>query len=66
MTPPSVSIKHPHFALTVLQQAEDILGAQSIYRGGLQIYTTLDPETQQLAEATIDSHRGDINSCRSQ
>jgi membrane peptidoglycan carboxypeptidase len=43
-----------------LQQAEDILGAQSIYRGGLRIYTTLDPEVQQLAESTVSSYRDQI------
>ncbi len=61
ITPPSVTIAHPHFALTVLQQAEDFLGAQSIYRGGLQIYTTLDPDAQRLAEETITNNRANIN-----
>jgi membrane peptidoglycan carboxypeptidase len=57
--PPEVTIEHPHFALLVLQQAEDILGAQSIYRGGLQIHTTLDPDVQNLAESTMDAY-GDL------
>lgn len=57
ITPPAVTIEHPHFALTVLQQAEDILGAQSIYRGGLRIYTTLDPDVQNLAESTVAANR---------
>ena len=61
MTPPAVTIEHPHFSLTVLQQAEDILGAQSIYRGGLRIYTTLDSATQNLAEQTIASNQTNIN-----
>lgn len=61
LTPPRVRIAHPHFALTVLQQAEDVLGAQSIYRGGLRIYTTLDPDTQNLAEAAVENHRDQIN-----
>ncbi len=60
ITPPRVTIEHPHFALTVLQQAEEILGAQSIYRGGLQIHTTLDPDVQQLAESTVESYRDQI------
>ncbi|MFN2134947.1 MAG: transglycosylase domain-containing protein [Candidatus Promineifilaceae bacterium] len=60
ITPPVATIEHPHFALTVLQQAEDILGAQSIYRGGLRIYTTLDPNVQDLAEATMESQRNAI------
>ena len=60
ITPPRVTIEHPHFALTVLQQAEDILGAQSIYRGGLQIHTTLDPDVQSLAESTVESYRDEL------
>ena len=60
LTPPEVTIEHPHFALTVLQQAEDLLGAQSIYRGGLRIHTTLDPDVQQLAESTIAAQRANI------
>lgn len=60
ITPPEVTIEHPHFALTVLQQAEDIVGAQSIYRGGLRIHTTLDPEVQRLAESTVAANRGQI------
>ena len=61
MTPPVVTIKHPHFTVTVLQQAEALLGSQAIYRGGLRIETTLDPATQRLAEETIAANRGAIN-----
>lgn len=57
MERPQVTIRHPHFTLTVLQQAEELLGAQSIYRGGLSIRTTLDPRTQQLAEEAVAAHR---------
>jgi 1A family penicillin-binding protein len=56
-----VTIRHPHFSLTVLQQAETLLGAQAIYRGGLNIYTTLDPNAQRLAEQAIAEQRGQIN-----
>jgi 1A family penicillin-binding protein len=52
-----VNIRHPHFTFTVLQQAEELLGAQSIYRGGLSIQTTLDPAAQQLAEEAVAAHR---------
>ncbi|MCP4428427.1 MAG: penicillin-binding protein [Chloroflexi bacterium] len=61
MTPPVITIKHPHFTVTVLQQAEDLLGSQAIYRGGLRIETTLDPATQRLAEDTIAANRSAIN-----
>ena len=62
ITPPEVTIEHPHFALLVLQQAEDVLGAQSIYRGGLQIHTTLDPDVQDLAEATLATYSDFVRS----
>ncbi|MCB8968361.1 MAG: PBP1A family penicillin-binding protein [Ardenticatenaceae bacterium] len=60
LTPPEVTIRFPHFTFTVLQQAEDILGAQSIYRGGLNIYTTIDPTAQTLAEQAVADNRANI------
>jgi len=60
LQPPSRNIRHPHFVFTVLQQLENELGAQSIYAGGLQIYTTLDPDTQKLAEDVVAAHRDTI------
>ncbi|HEX6385127.1 MAG TPA: PBP1A family penicillin-binding protein [Anaerolineae bacterium] len=62
LTPPVSTVNHPHFTFTVLQQAEDLLGAQSIYRGGLRIHTTLDPEAQRLAESVVANHRSNISS----
>ncbi|MBE7532204.1 MAG: PBP1A family penicillin-binding protein [Ardenticatenaceae bacterium] len=62
LTPPAApQVRHPHFVYTVLQQAEALLGAQSIYRGGLRIYTTLDPEAQRLAETAVTDARATIN-----
>lgn len=62
MQRPEVTIRHPHFTFTVLQQAEELLGAQSIYRGGLSIRTTLDPDAQRLAEEAVAANRDLINS----
>ncbi|MCP4362928.1 MAG: PBP1A family penicillin-binding protein [Chloroflexi bacterium] len=61
MTPSVSQIQSPHFIFTVLQQAESLLGAQSIYRGGLRIFTTMDPATQQLAETTVQEARPALN-----
>jgi 1A family penicillin-binding protein len=61
MTPPNVTIRHPHFTFTVLQQLEALFGAQAIYQGGLRVYTTLDPGTQRLAEETIAASRAEFN-----
>jgi len=62
MAPSAASdIAYPHFTFTVLQQAEELLGAQAIYRGGLNIYTTLDPDAQRLAEQSVAAQRGNVN-----
>jgi penicillin-binding protein 1C len=55
------TIDHPHFVFTVLQQLEEEIGAQAIYRGSLRIYTTLDPTAQQLAERTLADYRAALN-----
>ncbi|HIP70695.1 MAG TPA: PBP1A family penicillin-binding protein, partial [Anaerolineae bacterium] len=60
MTPPATTLRYPHFTLTALQQAEEMLGAQNIYRGGLRIFTTIDPGAQQLAEATVANAQPNI------
>jgi len=60
MRPRERSVEYPHFTFTVLQQAEELLGAQSIYRGGLRIYTTLDPAAQDLALQTLEANRANI------
>ncbi|MFK7801283.1 MAG: transglycosylase domain-containing protein [Anaerolineae bacterium] len=61
MTPPRVTIKHPHAVFYVLSQLEESIGAQSIYGAGLRVYTTIDPEMQQIAEQVITDNRGNFN-----
>lgn len=60
MRPRPRALNYPHFVFTVLQQAENLLGAQSIYRGGLRIFTTLDPVAQRLAEQALASNRANV------
>jgi penicillin-binding protein 1C len=60
MTPQVREIEYPHFVFTALQQAEQLLGAQAIYRGGLRIFTTMDPAAQDLAIRTLADNRGAI------
>src|SRR5690606_27220465 len=62
LQPPSVTIRHPHFVFTVLQQLETQFGAQAIYQGGLRVYTTLDPAVQEQAEAALAEYRQNANS----
>ncbi|MBE2223768.1 MAG: transglycosylase domain-containing protein, partial [Anaerolineae bacterium] len=60
MTPNIQQIQYPHFVFTTLKQAEDLLGAQAIYRGGLRIHTTMDPTAQDLAIHTLSENRGAV------
>jgi membrane peptidoglycan carboxypeptidase len=62
LRPPERRIEHPHFVFTMLQQLEELLGAQSLYAGGLRVYTTLDPAAQQIAVAAVSEHRDLIRS----
>ncbi|MEM8857459.1 MAG: transglycosylase domain-containing protein, partial [Chloroflexota bacterium] len=61
MTPPEVTITHPHAVFYVLQQLEEANDAQAIYRAGLRVYTTIDPRMQQIAEQVIADNRNNIN-----
>lgn len=48
-------IRAPHFVFHVRQQLEDKFGKEFLKNGGLRIYTTLDPELQNIAEETIEA-----------
>ncbi len=48
-------IKAPHFVFYVRQQLEDKYGKEFLKNGGLRIYTTLDPDLQELAEDVIET-----------
>ena len=62
MQPPTVTIQYPHFTLYALQELENIYDAQSIYRGGLRVFTTIDPATQLLAEQAVAAQRANLTS----
>ncbi|MGE5140137.1 MAG: transglycosylase domain-containing protein, partial [Rudaea sp.] len=40
----------PHFVIYVLQQLEAQYGQEVVYKGGLQVYTTLDPTLQTIVQ----------------
>lgn len=48
-------IKAPHFVFRVRQILEDKFGKEFLSSGGLQVYTTLDPELQEIAEDVIET-----------
>ncbi|MBF8284566.1 MAG: penicillin-binding protein, partial [Anaerolineales bacterium] len=52
-TPPKNDARFPHWVNYVRQILEDQYGAQTIYRSGYNVYTTLDPELQALAEKSV-------------
>lgn len=41
---------YPHFVEYVREQLELLYGPEMVYRGGLQVYTSLDPAIQSIAE----------------
>jgi len=47
-------IKAPHFVFLVKEQLEEKYGKEFLLQGGLQIYTTLDPGLQEIAQSVID------------
>ncbi len=48
-------IRAPHFVFRVRQLLEDKFGKEFLRNGGLQVYTTLDPELQKAAENAIET-----------
>jgi penicillin-binding protein 1C len=57
--PPDVQIRYPHWVTYVRSLLEDQFDAQTIYRSGFSVYTTLDPalqdEAEQLVKQQVDS-----------
>jgi penicillin-binding protein 1C len=52
-TPPKTDARFPHWVNYVRQTLEDQYGAQTIYRSGFNVFTTLDPDLQTLAEQAV-------------
>ncbi len=45
--------KYPYFTTYVIAQLERIFGKQAVEEGGLQVYTTLDPRMQRIAQDAV-------------
>jgi 1A family penicillin-binding protein len=54
--PLRVDMKAPHFVVYVRKLLEDKYGTEMVYRGGLQVHTTLDLEMQELAQQVAREH----------
>jgi 1A family penicillin-binding protein len=46
-------LKMPYFSTYVLAQLAKKYGEDQLYRGGLQVYTTVDPKMQEAAEEAV-------------
>ncbi|HEQ65382.1 MAG TPA: hypothetical protein ENN64_00950, partial [bacterium] len=52
-SPAKINIKAPHFVFYVRSQLVDMYDLETVERGGLRVYTTLDYESQRIAEKTL-------------
>lgn len=52
-TPPTFSAKYPHWVNFVRAELEKLYDAQTIYRSGFVVYTTLDPVLQDRAQQLV-------------
>jgi len=51
--PPDIQIRYPHWVNYVRAQLEATFDAQTIYRAGFTVYTTLDPKLQDEAQEAV-------------
>jgi len=49
LTPPRYQLRAPHFVMYVRQLLEAEFGPEMVHKGGLRVYTSLDPSAQELA-----------------
>jgi membrane peptidoglycan carboxypeptidase len=52
-SPPDVYMRYPHWVNYIRQLLESKYDPQTIYRSGFQVYTTLDPDLQEMAEGVM-------------
>ncbi|WKZ23941.1 MAG: transglycosylase domain-containing protein [Candidatus Dojkabacteria bacterium] len=60
ITPGKVDITAPHFVFYVIQLLEQQYGSDAVRAGGLRVYTTLDLETQKIAEEELRKHINNV------
>ena len=59
-TPPNISIRYPHWVNYVRGELEEMYDAQTIYRSGFTVYTTIVPGLQDAAQEMITAHVASI------
>jgi len=50
------NIKYPHFVFYIREYLEQKYGKEVIEKGGFKIYTSIDPEIQDAAQAAVEKH----------
>jgi membrane peptidoglycan carboxypeptidase len=53
-------IRAPHFATWVIEQLPGLVGEEAVAGGGLRVYTSLDLDLQQSAQAVVAWHVGEL------
>ena len=53
--PPNISMRYPHWVNFVRGILEEKYDAQTIYRSGFTVYTTLDPNLQNMAQDMVSN-----------
>ncbi|MFN8532599.1 MAG: transglycosylase domain-containing protein [Dehalococcoidia bacterium] len=53
---PKYDIKAPHFVMYVRDLLEERFGGPRLYRGGYQVYTSLDLRLQEVGERVVKQH----------
>ena len=51
--PRTFNFPFPHWVTYIIQQLEEKYDAQTIYRSGFKVYTTLDPDLQNYAQQSV-------------
>ena len=55
LRPPGLQgFRDPWFTTYIVDQLEHTFGKQATYEGGLQVYTTVDPSIEDIAQSAID------------
>ncbi len=60
-TPPTQSMRYPHWVQFIKDQLESQYDAQTIYRSGFTVYTTLDPTLQDAAQQAVTNQIGALS-----
>ncbi|HMR00862.1 MAG TPA: penicillin-binding transpeptidase domain-containing protein, partial [Candidatus Gracilibacteria bacterium] len=49
----AAKINAPHFVFYIIEQLEETYGQEVVEQGGLNVYTTIDPKLQEIAETAV-------------